>query len=156
MSPEQLPRALAPDDAPDDQTAPNAVVDRFQGVERATACLQRPSPADTAAVGQRARLRPVEQLGRTRGPRQPAARPATTARQECVDAVRLSRPELLRLRERCQPLRELLASPDDPGDASAGAAPETHVRAIGARSARRLEKLARTARLDRGLHGGSR
>ena len=77
-----------------DETAWNAIVDRFQGLVWATARGHRLSHADAADVAQTTWLRLVEHLDRIREPERLGAWLATTARHECLRHIRLHGREL--------------------------------------------------------------
>jgi RNA polymerase sigma factor (sigma-70 family) len=71
-----------------DQTAWNALVDRFSGLLWATTRAHRLTPSDSAEVVQTTWLRLVEHLDRIRDPERLGAWLATTARHECLRLIR--------------------------------------------------------------------
>jgi RNA polymerase sigma factor (sigma-70 family) len=85
---------LVPAAARGDETAWNAIVDRFQGLVWATARAYRLSHADAADVAQTTWLRLVEHLDRIRNPEGLGAWLATTTRRECLRHIRLHGHEL--------------------------------------------------------------
>jgi RNA polymerase sigma factor (sigma-70 family) len=87
---EQLVRAAAAGD----QEAWDGIVERFQGLVWATARAHRLSRDEAADVAQTTWLRLVENLDRVREPERLGAWLATTARRECLRAIRLHAREL--------------------------------------------------------------
>jgi RNA polymerase sigma factor (sigma-70 family) len=77
-----------------DQLAWDAIVERFSGLLWATARAHRLSSAQAADVIQNTWLRLVENLDRIQDPERLGAWLATTARRECLRAIRLGAREL--------------------------------------------------------------
>jgi RNA polymerase sigma factor (sigma-70 family) len=77
-----------------DQSAWEAIVDRFTGLVWAIARAHRLSPAGAADVAQTTWLRLVENLDRIQDPERLGAWLATTARRECLRHIRLRAREL--------------------------------------------------------------
>jgi RNA polymerase sigma factor (sigma-70 family) len=77
-----------------DQTAWEAIVDRFTSLVWATARAHRLPPAEAADVVQTTWLRLVENLDRIHDPERLGAWLATTARRECLRQIRLRGREL--------------------------------------------------------------
>ena len=90
-----------------DETAWNAIVDRFSSLVWATARAHRLSHADAADVAQTTWLRLVEHLDRIREPERLGAWLATTARNESLRVIRLSG------RERPSDDTDLFEAPSD-------------------------------------------
>jgi RNA polymerase sigma factor (sigma-70 family) len=86
---EELVRAAASGD----QTAWEAIVDRFSGLVWATARAHRLSHADASDVAQTTWLRLVEHLDRIREPERLGAWLATTARHESLRVIRQGKRE---------------------------------------------------------------
>jgi RNA polymerase sigma factor (sigma-70 family) len=77
-----------------DETAWEAIVDRFSGLVWATTRAHRLAPAEAADVTQTTWLRLVENLDRIHDPDRLGAWLATTARRECLRHIRLRGREL--------------------------------------------------------------
>jgi RNA polymerase sigma factor (sigma-70 family) len=77
-----------------DESAWEAIVDRFAGLIWATARAHRLSPAGAADVAQTTWLRLVENLDRIKEPERLGGWLATTARRECLRHIRLHSREL--------------------------------------------------------------